>query len=999
MKPFKAPGLDGWRAQELQRLPFRAIEDLASIFHVIWPTNLTATQMLARVILLAKTPNPETFSDGRPITILGYIPRLTSKLVADQLLREWGKSWDPQIAGGLPFRAVKDITIQQQYILEKAHTSNTPYGGFTLDLTKAFNLIPRQIARQLLIHFGAPDNAIGFWIRSLNEMQRMLQTRQGFSHSYPSTTGAPEGDSLSVCAMLAASYCSSLFPSYGTSSCYPFTYADNWTFLSTSERNLFRAVRTTLNFTHALRMKVDIRESWGWGTTKSMRDFWGHMRHLFPASSLEISVHHSAKDLGCTMQYTKQCVLGCLKDRMASASRRLTRLGRHNLTIDERASKIQMAIWPLAFYAAESQFIGESHFVKLLRQATDVLIGKHKYASSMLALSILSSKVDPMLYGISTAICSFRRLFQYHYQLATEMWHHVVHRDTKCGPCAALGKYLDRVNWQPMVNAMLELPDGQQVCICAHSPSEIRRAPRSAWVFYVYDHIQHRKGVTHTPFDPYIQHKINHKLSDQTRKLIGLYLTGGYQTNAVKSLWDSTQNALCTYCDQPDTHSHRQLECVHFQRVRDRHPEAVRLLQTFPNLLWFPVATVHAKQIPYNLLKSIRQGPFLDIPNIAPSSHHVFYTDGSCDRPKLQNCCRAAWAVVQHVNSITQDPSVNDFVVTQSSHVAGTQTIHRGELGAIAWLARHFTESRPNQFMSIYTDSDYALRLVEAIASNTLDPKTFQKSHTDLIQQLLQCWNPLFYQIRKVKSHRNLEDAVDLDDLYTILGNDLADQVAKKINQLDVPPFQDAAEAVFRHSLNQIDALTLIYQYLADLNSLHSNLKIEKETNAASEHQHNTLDAYANFQLALCQWDVGPACWSLDVDLPEVVAQGCPVGASVAYKVWKMFHTFRWQPHEAPVATGDFGITGYELALYYALFTGTCLPIWIYHTANKLPRPYAFDSPEAKIQPDSKNVFGIKQGFYAPWYDTLKIPCNVPFFHDTRRPTLVHWFDLDSIEV
>ena len=33
------------------------------------------------------------------------------------------------------------------------------------------------------------------------------------------------------------------------------------------------------------------------------------------------------------MQYTKQCVLGCLKDRMAVATRRLTRLGRHNLSM------------------------------------------------------------------------------------------------------------------------------------------------------------------------------------------------------------------------------------------------------------------------------------------------------------------------------------------------------------------------------------------------------------------------------------------------------------------------------------------------------------------------------------------------------------------------------------------------------------------------------------------------------------------------------------------
>ena len=480
------------------------------------------------------------------------------------------------------------------------------------------------------------------------------------------------------------------------------------------------------------------------------------------------------------------------------------------------------------------------------------------------------------------------------------------------------------------------------------------RLGRLGLFMYIYDHIQHRKGVTHTPFDPYIQYKINRKLSDQTRKLISLNLTGGYQTNTVKSLWDSTQTAFCEYCGQPDTHSHRQLECSHFQHVR--------LLQAFPNLLWFPIETIHARQVTYNLLKYARQGPFLDVPNIVSLPHHVFYTDGSCDRPKFQNCCRAAWAIVQHVNSNSQDPSVNDFVVTQSSHVTGTQSINRGELGAIAWLARHFAEFRPNQFMSIHTDSDYALRLVEAIASNTLDPKTFQKSHVNLIHQLQQCWNPLFFQIYKVKSHRSLEEAVDLCDLYTILGNNLADQVAKKINQIDLPHFQDTAEAVFRHSSNQTDALLLIYQYLADLNMLHSKLKVEKEKNAASERQHNTLDAHANFQSVLRQWDVGPSFWSVDVELPEIVAQGCPVGAGVAYKVWQMFQTFRWRPSEAPVASGDFGITWYELALYCALFTGTCLPIWIYHTAQKLPRPYAFNSSEAKIQPDAKRCLWHQAG-------------------------------------
>lgn len=397
LKPYKAPGVDGWRAQELKLLPPEAIiADLAQIFHSIWPFSFTSNQMLARVILLAKTSSPQTFSDGRPNTILGYLPRLASKLIADQLLDAWSQSWDPGIAGGLPFRAVKDITIQQQFLMEKAHATNRPIGGFTLDLVKAFNLIPRQVVRHLLTHFGASDQAISFWIRSLNKMKRMLQIHSKFSPAVASTTGAPEGDALSVCAMLTIA--AAFFHRMSHIQVRPFTYADNWTFLSTSQRALFRALVSTLNFTSALRMKVDINKSWGWGTSKEMRQFWQCTELLFPHDQRTISVKHASKDLGCMLQYSKQIILGCIKDRMQAASRRLARLGKLHIPLRDKASKIQTAIWPLAFYGAESQCIGDTHFTLLRRQASDALVGPHKYASSFLALHMLCPQVeDPLL--------------------------------------------------------------------------------------------------------------------------------------------------------------------------------------------------------------------------------------------------------------------------------------------------------------------------------------------------------------------------------------------------------------------------------------------------------------------------------------------------------------------------------------------------------------------------------------------------------------------------
>lgn len=457
MKSHKAPGVDGWRAQELKMLPWSAISHLANIFSSIWPTQFTPEQVLARTILLAKIPLPETFSDGRPITILGYIPRLASKMIADQLLHSWGQSWDPRIAGGLPFRAVKDITIQQQYMLEKAHLTHTPYGAFTLDLVKAFNLIPRQIASSLLIHFGASGEAIGFWIRSLNNMGRFLQIRQACGTPSLSTTGAPEGDALSVCAMLVIA--AAFFHKMSSIQVQPCTYADNWTFMSTSQRALFRAMVATLNFTTALRMKVDIQKSWGWGTDLSMRTFWSQMNVLFPAGNIEIEVKQSSKDLGCMMHYTRRVTLGYLKTRMASAATRLYRLSKLHLTIPEKAAKIQAAIWPVAFYGAESQVIGDSHFVKLRRLACDALVGKHKFASSWIALHFLTDRVsDPLLYVILTAACSFRRLFFYHNVLAQDMWSSILTSSSAKGPCGALAAYLRKVNWIPLPGGSIETP-------------------------------------------------------------------------------------------------------------------------------------------------------------------------------------------------------------------------------------------------------------------------------------------------------------------------------------------------------------------------------------------------------------------------------------------------------------------------------------------------------------------------------------------------------------
>lgn len=147
----------------------------------------------------------------------------------------------------------------------------------------------------------------------------------------------------------------------------------------------------------------------------------------------------------------------------------------------------------------------------------------------------------------------------------------------------------------------------------------------------------------------------------------------------------------------------------------------------------------------------------------------------------------------------SQDPSINHFRVTQTSHTKGLQSTNRGELESVSWLVSHFHHNLPDKVLSIYTDSSFVQKILEALSTDALTPKTFQLAHADLIEILQQRWNPRL-QVFKVKSHRSLDQASGVDDLYTILGNTAADETAKMINKRDLDPLLQASDSIFKHS-------------------------------------------------------------------------------------------------------------------------------------------------------------------------------------------------------
>ena len=296
LKKDKAEGICGWRYEEFQQLPHQAVEHLAMIFSKLWPYGLTRNMMHARVSLLEQCPNPKSMADARPITILSCLYRLASKVVFLQVVRRWKDLLPSGVSGGVPGKSVRDLSLAQTFAVEEAISVKSFRCGTTMDLAKAFNLVPRFPAAVLLNRLGLSWHLLSFWIESLKNMTRSPIISGCLGIRIGSTTGVPEGDVWSVLAMIAIS--TLFYYKNVTVTVTPFSYADNWSWISHTVRDNFKAWIKTLNLVGSLRMVISIAKSWLWATSTKLWPELELTNMLFPSGSDRVPILEHAKDLG-----------------------------------------------------------------------------------------------------------------------------------------------------------------------------------------------------------------------------------------------------------------------------------------------------------------------------------------------------------------------------------------------------------------------------------------------------------------------------------------------------------------------------------------------------------------------------------------------------------------------------------------------------------------------------------------------------------------------------
>ena len=757
---------------------------------------------------------------------------------------------------------------------------------------------------------------------------------------------------MSVVGMLALSFL--FYSKLKTPKVFPYAYADNWSFMSTSERSCFQSIQHILNLVAALRMQIDFSKSWCWATTKLFKTFWSDAAILLLEQGFKFKIKSHVHDLGCTISYTDAVVLGPLRDKIDNAVAKCNRLKRLQLALEERAEKIQVAIWPAVFYGALGVAIGNRHFVTLRRAASNVLVGDHKYAASSIAMHYLSDRVqDPLLYLINDMLTTLRRFFVYHPDMAEQILQSIRAYDGKVrGPATAIASYLAHCGWELTSQATLVGPGGLRVNLKTSSNKQIKQQLRIAWDWFCHQEVQHRKGVTDQPFDSFTTVKLMQQLTDRQRRILALSLTSGWQSYGAIAQWSTTQDPQCPWCHQHDTHRHQLLECPAFADLRTKHPTAVQYLSQNRYLCWFPLPTHHEHMPLARQAMFLRNTTVSSVSNISTSNDMTLYTDGSCDDTRDPFTARAAWAVVLS-NSIPNQPGVRTFHVVATGHCPGLQTINRSELYAMIIAVETTLTVTLTHSILFVTDSQYVISIIYRIHNGTIMRHPHKTSHWDLVHRLIQIWDGNRFTVQKIKSHLQLDMATSQQELWHIHGNACADEAAGKSRQLDDEEFSTLCQQVRLHRTQQQKNLTLVYHYLLDF-ACERMHKLETKTHDPQDSQasgvsRNTEAAFQTTLRTLKTWMPKVPFFPTPPEPHRVVFWCSPWGVNLTRMVWAFSTLLRWPDPSQAHDPRDLGISWTELACSFMLWSNRVLPIRLKIHDKLVTTPYT--DPRVQILP------------------------------------------------
>jgi len=256
----------------------------------------------------------------------------------------------------------------------------------------------------------------------------------------------------------------------------------------------------------------------------------------------------------------------------------------------------------------------------------------------------------------------------------------------------------------------------------------------------------------------------------------------------------------------------------------------------------------------------------------------------------------------------------------------------------------------------IVTDSSYAIRIFHQVQMDHNPINYHGYDNFDLILMLCNCFHEksdvFAFQVKKIASHQDVENNSSLLEKYAILGNQMADQMAKSTTVENRSNFHRASWFLGRMYGKQRQNLRQYLRLLVEIDILRQEVKSKNK----DKDKIQSSRAYTD---DLAQWAPAVVHRPLQINLNDEFLSGFLPGANVMIAMIRWAQMLQWPQEESSAC---LGISHVELVINFMVVTAQSLPSVLQRVGkfSEYRDPILF--PEAALL---RTIFGMMSEFWS----------------------------------
>ena len=379
-KPYAARGPDGYAKTDLQNMPLPRLRELLELLTAIEAGAAWPEQLLVGLVHALDKRNGKLDVEGyRPIVLFSIVYRTWSGIRARQLLRWLRDVISEGALGFLPDHEPAEAWLVLQANIEVAVQGSEPLSGFSADLVKAFNTLPRQPLFAAARWLGIPEGVLLPWSNFLSGMQRRFVVQHCVSAPAYSQCGFPEGCPLSTVAMCICDFMFHRYLEVFTPSIRSLSFVDNLLGTGESAYSVAQGLNATRCFCDALGLTLDGAKTYTWSTDSIQRRILRELR---------LKVTDASRELGGLMSFGPSTRNRALVDRCRALGPVFRRLSRSRAPLHLKLRTLPTKFWSMALHGAAGCLVSEATLQGLRTQTVRALKLQCSGSSPMLRLSL-----------------------------------------------------------------------------------------------------------------------------------------------------------------------------------------------------------------------------------------------------------------------------------------------------------------------------------------------------------------------------------------------------------------------------------------------------------------------------------------------------------------------------------------------------------------------------------------------------------------------------------